>query len=178
MAAPTFSNIKDALYDWVFGLVTPKRVIWNNQNVPRPVFPYLTLHVSPAAQIAQDYMYSPGTTGVSLICGNREFTLMIQYFGAGGYDTMESLGSSLEAPSVQQFLSGKGIAIVRRLPTIDITGLVDTRYEERYAMDVQFRTYSEFLDTVGLIESVKVKATYKELSETVIEEELFINPVT
>lgn len=178
MSAPTFNNIRDALYDWAFTLTTPKKVVWLNQNAPRPAPPYLTLQVTPAAQIAQDYVYSPGTSGTSLIVGNREFTLMIQYFGAGGYDVLERLGSSLEAPSIQQFFTTKGLAIVRRLPTIDITALVDTRYEERYAMDIQFRTYSEYLDVVGLIESVKAEATFKDHNETVLEQNLFINPVT
>jgi hypothetical protein len=100
---------------------------------------------------------------------------MLQHFGVGGYDTMEKLGSSLEAFTVQQTFSAAGLAIIRRLPTLSIPALLDTRYEERYAMDIQFRTYSEYLDDVGLISNAEIRARFMQENRLTLEQTLRIN---
>jgi len=170
---PAFNDIRNTLYDWAFGIVTPEPVIWADQNAPRPAMPYLTLRITPSSPIGQDYQYSPKPDGTGKVTGNREFTLMIQHFGAGGYDAMEALGSSLERFTIQQMLNAGSLAYVQVLPTLDISMLVDTRFEERYSKDVIFRTHVDHSDIPGFINRVIIDGEIQ--AQTVIERTVDIN---
>jgi len=169
-----FSTIREGIYDWVSTIVDPTPVIWADQNSPKPLTPFVTLRISPSSMVGQDYHGSPDEDGELEVIGNREFTLMMQHFGAGGYDAMEKIGSSLELFTIQNQLGKVGLAYARCMQTLDISAVQDARFEQRYTKDIMFRTHYVQIDDVPPIEIVSTDSTIK--AQTDIEENRTISP--
>ena len=155
-----FTTLRDAIYTWLAPLVAPAPVVWGHQNNPRLVKPYVVAVITPARAVGQDYVSPPDANGAATILGNREFTVMLQYVGAGGYDALERVRTSLEMPTVLQALHAADIATVRVTDMQDISALADTRYEDRYMLDATMRVEHACTDAVGLIETVLVDTYY------------------
>ena len=171
------SVLKKALYDWVTA-VTGKKVIWADQDSPQPTeidsddTPYLTLRVTTMTPVGQDF-WSPvnGITGEAKVIGTRRLTLEINHYGADSMDTCEELYKSLIFPEYQQSLNAVGLTQLNRLPVLNLTGLDDTRYEERARFEALFLVASESGGVdVGVIENVEITAKVKKSDGTIIDE--------
>lgn len=154
--------LKDNLFDWVDSVTSygDSKIIWLDQNVPRPEKPYIGMRITPFVQVGQDYVGHPDNAGDANINGNREFTLMIQHYGVGSVQVLENLRSSLQKPTIQESLREDGIVFVDRLDISDISELFDNEYEERATMDLLFRIAQSITDNVGVIESTNIEGTY------------------
>jgi hypothetical protein len=154
-------TIEDAIYDWVHLVLPAVPVIWYHQNAPRPVAPYLSLHLSVINSIGVDAVLPPESVhATSEIVGNRDFVLLCQGIGLTSMDFLETLKLSLEKPSVQAFLRSKNIVFVDRLANTCIATVVDNRYEERNILDLKFRFAQTDVDTVGIIEHVDIEKDF------------------
>lgn len=162
-----FTDLRDAVYDWIAPLVAPAPVVWGHQNNPRPAKPYVLAIITPSRAVGQDYVSPPDNNGIATVLGNREFTLMLQYVGAGGYDALERVRTSLEMPTVLQSLHADDIASVRVEDMQDISALADSRYEDRYMLDATMRVENYCTDAVGLIETVAVQTYYTDATHTI-----------
>jgi hypothetical protein len=171
-----WSTIRGVLFDWAAAALSPVPVIWAEQNEPPPdgATAYVTLRIAGTAQEGQDAKLPPdAVTGVGEIVGNRDFTLEIQAFGGpvdgstfgSSLDYISTLRSSLEKPSVRETLRAGNVIYVDTLGSTNITGIVPdtTKYDDRHALDILMRTWSEETDDVGVIE--KVQGTTDESGE-------------
>jgi hypothetical protein len=155
------ATIEDALYDWVHAVLPTVVIIWNHQNVPRPVVPYLDLHLSPISSVGVDAVLPPDPVhGISEIVGNRDFTLSIQCLGPLASDYAETLRISLEKPSVQFNLRQKGVVFVDRLANVSISEVVDNRWEHRHLLDLKFRYAQYDTDFVGTIDHADIEKDF------------------
>jgi hypothetical protein len=162
-------TVKNALHGWAVaqsGLDAGK-VIWAEQDAPSPALPYLTLKFSSLVQVKEEYTGEPDDDGQALISGDREFTLSVQCFGGVPLQILENLKNSLHKFEVKLALP-EGLAFIDSLGIMDISEVLDTRFEKRGAMGLLFRVSSQFgaggtqekpftTDEVGVIETVKIE---------------------
>lgn len=172
-----WETIDDGIYDWLVALLPSVSVIWANQNIPQPSYPYLSLlrnafielggvpekrYTTDLGQPAGDEIEIEATT-------MAEFTLSIQAHvdaGAGANDPainavalLGKVGASLGLLSVQRnFQDNLGLAIVERLPVQDISLVVNDEWISRAALDVRLRLRTSITERVGYIDKVELKS--------------------
>lgn len=158
--ATAFTDIRQALYDWVTNEI-PITWIWIPSNGPQPDTPFGTIKMRPTDQVGHDYHSPPdATTGIETIWSDDEFMFEAQIYGVKsptGEDPAMSwakaLEKSLQKTSVLAELAVWGIAFVETNPIIDLGAIGRTDYEARVMLEVRFRIgYSE-TDNVGVIET-------------------------
>lgn len=174
-----FTTIKTALTTWARDNTGLAYAIWSDQDSPQPynaeelktTNAYVTLRYSTIDQINEDYVSPPDNAGIATISGDREFIIFIQIKGKDALSKMSNLLDSLQKVTVQDALRASKISYVDNFPVRNITGLDDTQNIERASMDVLFRTFSEIVDTVGVIEKTEVTQTIKDQKgDTIIQE--------
>lgn len=171
MSVIAISDIRKGLHDWIHG-VTGKTAILANQNAPRPALPYYTWSENTIAKVGEDYANN------NEVVGNRDFTVSVQGFGNGVLSGLEDLRTSLGKPSVQIALRAKSIIVVDSGAVNDLTGLDDTKWVERSQCDFIFRTSAEVTTGDGIIETVEVHETIKDLdSRTIVADLITITAI-
>lgn len=161
--AINFNTLKTSLYDWAVANVSASvPVIFYYPNAPRPSLPYVSLYMLNFSQIGDDWTSPPDGVGDTEIIGDREFTLTINAYGADSFSILEKLRSSLQNDSVLDTLREDNIAFVQQFPINDVSALLDTEFENRGSMDIQFRVAQDNESDDGLIETVEVDEEFKE----------------
>jgi hypothetical protein len=156
-----YATIRQALYDWVDGELGIN-TIWQHPNAAQPAKPYVTLKMGPTQAQGWDYHAPPDeVNGVSVIKGDREFSVEVQVYGTvqptGENQAMsfaEQLSGSLQKPSQVALFTAAGCAYVNRIALTDLTGIGGTEFEARVSAEFLFRMAQEDTDTVGVIETV------------------------
>lgn len=177
--------IEKAFYDWVV-TVTSKTVIFADDNGPQPTqatppkTPYLSLRLNSLTPMGQDFWSDVnGNTGNAKIAGNRRLTLAIDHFGADSFSTCETLYTSLIIPIYQQLLNAAGITQLDRFPIQNLSGLDDTRFEERARFEAWFLIASESSNiNVGVIERVEADETIRTYDRSILHEDTIIVDAT
>lgn len=163
-----FETIKTNLYSWATANSGGASVIFLNENAPRPSQPYVTLFLSSLNQIGEDYTPESDVNGLVDMVGDREFTLQIQTYGGDCITRLENLRSSLQMQTVLDTLRANGIVFVNHFAISDVTELLDSRFEKRAAMDVLFRIGQNYIDNLGLIQTVQVEEIYQDAGGSVV----------
>jgi hypothetical protein len=84
----------------------------------------------------------------------------VQAYGDTPMQVLENLRTSLQKTSVLSALNAAGIVYVNWNPILDITDLVDSRYEQRCTMDLLFRLAQKYTDNLGFIANVELQEIY------------------
>lgn len=161
---------RKAFIDWIRNVTTysADKVIWSEQNMPRPAKPYITARLSAFNNLNHPYTGPNDITGKSKMYYDKEFTLSLDCYATNAVDPLSvliDLHVSLSNISPYTILSDAGIAFVDTLlgPN-DITSKVDTLYEKRATMDLLMRVpwtvedaNQGMINTVG-IDSVAIAA--------------------
>ncbi len=155
----TFTDIRQALYDWVSNEI-PITWVWIPLNGPQPATPYGTIQMNPTEEIGHDSHSAPNSSGVETIRGDREFMFEAQIYGQlspTGEDPAFSyaleLQTSLQKRSVLDELKKFGITYVDTEPVTKLTDIGRTLYEARALLEIRFRIAYVEVDTVGVIET-------------------------
>ncbi|MCK5603480.1 hypothetical protein KAR91_16465 [Candidatus Pacearchaeota archaeon] len=167
-----WTSIKVALHTWVSGQ-SGITTIWANQNAPQPATPYITLNIisGPVKIGGSDTMFWDDVNDVFVLGGERQFTLSIQSFGAGGLQAMSDLLTSTEIPPViTDSFTDNGLAVGNNPAITDLTQMLSTTFEERKSMDVIFYTMDNTELTMTYIESVELNAEITSDKGTLIQE--------
>lgn len=163
---PSFSTMKTTIYDWINGqsLVNTNDIVYQYQNQPFANKPGFTLLLNSFLKIGRDDYLGPDDDGDIEIKGNREFTLVIQGFGAGIVEKTVQLRDSLERPDIYAALVTGGVIPYNFDDAIqDISGLDNSENEERSIFNVFMRTDNIITGVpVGLIEKVNIDATIEQ----------------
>jgi len=151
-----------ALFFPLFGLPEGK-VIWQDENAPRPALPYVAMKVMSQRFVKQDHYANPDANGVQKVQGDRELTLNIQYLGPDSVQNLEAVVDKLRLNSVlDRFMAAKYVAFNTAQVT-DIAALLDkAQIEPRASMDVFIRTKKYQDDQVGFINTANIDPTYTE----------------
>lgn len=148
-----YNWIKDELKDTAIG---PEKVIWANQEGPRPSRPYVLMDlVTGPVQNQRDEKraVSPGVVDVT---GHRTVTVSVDAFGQESDELSMQLHSSLEKETIQGQLYTYGISVVRQESVEEKSLRLETKFEKRYGFDVIFNCVSSVRDEPGFIEKVEV----------------------
>ncbi|HUU40704.1 MAG TPA: hypothetical protein VMW42_07180 [Desulfatiglandales bacterium] len=157
-----------ALYNWVsttLGITT----IWdkpNNKASDRPALPYATLNFlgGSRSEGPSEEIYKSDDTFTYPI--RKVLTFSVQIFAENGYlEYADDLINSLSLPTIQDSLRVSGFAIRGHSDPLDISRLLDTKFEMRVAVDI-FLAYEKDVDDV-LGEIRRVSITEGSLSEDI-----------
>jgi hypothetical protein len=173
-----FNAVRTSLYNWaVANIPSGMPVIYLYPNAPRPTVDYITLYIQSVVQIAWDYIQGPlDDSGISQQVGDREFTLQINAYGGDPITILNTLRTSLQKQSVLDSLASNGLVVVDWLAINDVTELVDSRMEQRAAMDILFRIADIYNDDPGVIDTVSLEEVFKNPAGTVVYDETFLIP--
>jgi hypothetical protein len=144
--------------------VTPSiPFIWMNPNAPRPLLPYIAGKISPFVPIGEDYVSRSDSNGIITITGNREFTLSLQAYGPGAFELLQNIQKALRRKTSRDPLYSIALVFVDDVGgIIDITQLLESRLENRFAIDLRFRTTDIITDVPEFIEHVEIAGQFME----------------
>lgn len=164
------AQIKAAIHDWVVentdfvadDTARAKRIVFANQNAPRPSTPFITILVASLPISEHSEVKAPAADGNADIANHRMVTASIQCYGDNALGIMEGLILSLQKVTVQQSLRAAGLPYIRTLSDVDDrSDVVGTKFEGRAGADLEFRAVATVTDAVGVIESVEGTATHE-----------------
>lgn len=135
------------------------KVIWMNENAPRPVLPYLAIRVSPARRINKDRYSDVDTNGIQTVVGDREFTLSVQAFGyESPVSYLQDFADKLQLITSNDRFRAQGMALRDTSTVMDISALLsNTKYEKRANLDLTVGYRSVQTDNVGVIETANIE---------------------
>jgi len=132
----------------------PAEVMWSEQNgVKSDADTFLIFKLSPFTPVDNDCSSDPEEVATDVIevihSRNFEFVLYAQSYGIKAYQVLFNLRDSLSSATGRALL-GDIVFVDDFSDVIDLTGLDDSRYEERGALDLRFRIKSTFTDSDGV----------------------------
>lgn len=134
---------------------------------PKPDRPYSVLTVvSPAIRIGTDEPRVGETIGVGdplaavRLVGHRRAQVDAQVYGAGAADYLEQARRGLYRAAASNIARANGILVQQLGDTRDMTGMLDTSFEERAQADIRVGwAYAESSAEAGTIERVIATGT-------------------
>lgn len=162
--ASDFGAIGEALRQWIItstGLKDAK-VIFADQAATRPQPPYAIIKPFPGIRRigAYDEERLTDEPGIINRIGQRRLTVSVNIWGPGAIAMMEAAQDGLERYDVMDGLEAAGLAPWNRGESKDLTGLMETNYEERAQIDVVFGYTSESEEDVSYIATVEYEGQY------------------
>lgn len=175
-----FNVVRTNLYNWaIANLPSGMPVIWLYPNSPRPTVDYVSLYISTVTQVGWDWTQAPtDDSGISNMVGDREFIVQAQAYGGDPVTILNNLRTSLQKQTVLDSLRINGIVFFNWNPINDVTELVDSRFEQRASMEINFRIADQYTDNLGVIDTVVLQEIYNNPSGDIVYNETFIIPPT
>jgi hypothetical protein len=173
--------IECAVFDWALSKfedrnLEPTQVVWANQNIPQPAYPYLTLkrdslvRTSAADEVrtSTDLTQEEGQEIALETYGVREFTLTINAFvdeETGSTDPncdamamLSLLQVSLSQLSTQELFCLAGLAVIEELAVVDLSQVVNAEFISRAALDIRFRVTFSCIERTGYINTAQIQS--------------------
>lgn len=173
-----FDTLQNSIYAWANAnspIDVP--VIWYYPNAPMPETTYISLNITTFNKMAWDYIPRPlDDPGNVTLKGDREITLNVQCYGINPMQILENLRTSVQTEIVKNLLNADGLAYFGTESIIDLTSLVDSRYESRASVDMYFRIGQQYSDILGTIATVEVTEEFFNAAEVLIFEETYTVP--
>lgn len=149
--------IKKGLYDGVVAALPGIRVIWQDQNEPRPARPYFAMKIltGPLREgHDEEIMNEDDKMEMS---GSRMISVSMNFYGTKALEGMAQVQSRLQWQSVRDILAKKNLVFVSDSGVRDLSQLLENQTETRSQMDATFRFTDTGVDEgVGIIERVEV----------------------
>lgn len=156
MAIP---DVKQALRAWLMAAtgLPGDRVIFANQNGPRPATPFATLNprLSLARVGAYDEERATDDPDTTERCGLRRLTVSINLYGTDALTRIEDALDGLEMQANWDALKVAGLSFIEHTEARDLTAMLETQFETRAQADVYFYVASSRLDEVSHIATVE-----------------------
>jgi hypothetical protein len=171
-----WKKVDDAIYDWIGGKLG-YTVIWENQNVEQPAYPYVSLLRTSLAEEG-----GPKETRHSFISGQPagqeiqlltyepvKFTLAVSVHvdraqgandpSSNAMDIASKIRGSLGQESTIEQLLAEGLSVVGEEGIQDTSVVVNGVWISRATMDVIFRTASVMTERTGYADKVGLEST-------------------
>jgi len=152
-----YQPFKDAIMAWVKSQVDSSvTVYWMEQGPvpPRPPRPCINMKiVTPSVKIGgkDDLRYVGGNFVVN---GPRKMLVSFNSYGVEAIEIMTDLRDSIDDPDVIDQLGAAGLAFVREGDVENLTQLLDSNYETRAHIDIEFGYNIE--NATGIVEIDKI----------------------
>jgi hypothetical protein len=165
------STIRNGLYTFV-STVTNQTTIWYRPNAPRPPLPYITIDIKDYEMVNRDWIAPLDEDCNSYLAGNREFNLDVNAYGPNALVVLERLQTMARTYDIQNLLLDYGLIYVNRVAIVNVSELLDTKWEQRYKLEMRFRVSNQGIDApekfqVGSIETVTGTGTIKKEDGTI-----------
>ncbi|MCP3685811.1 MAG: hypothetical protein GY861_24445 [bacterium] len=158
----TLTEIEDALYSWVDGVLSGDGVItiFSHPNAPRPTTSYALINIITMPQIGHEdtdaTLEVDKSTTIEYSALNDLF-LSINVYYSGAWDYAKKLRKSLGKPLILEGLYSDGLGFsvasaVRRIPEE-----IDKQWEERAMFDINF--YLRTIDDENIETVQKIQIT-------------------
>lgn len=160
-----FNAVRVALVDQVQQAVGATCIMFEPEtpNAPRPPKPYFAMKfLSPAVKKGDDSRSYNGTTNVVNIGGQRKMVVDFDCYGRSheeAYSYMAAWQSALETETVQWNLRAAGIAVWLNGSVLDLSALLNTGFEGRCHMQVDFGVAANVTENLGTIDKATVTGT-------------------
>lgn len=156
------SEILNRLYGLLAAMVAPEKVVFSNQNAPRPAAPYWTLYMTPLRHIGRDaYGQGVDDAGDIDVHGQREATVQVQRLGRNSESAVQDLRNDLARITIQETWQRQGISAFDTGEMTVVPYMLDVNnLEPRASLDIFIRFHTRLLDRVGVIETVHIGAGY------------------
>ncbi len=160
------TTIQDAIYSWANGFLNspdPRAVVfWGESNGPRPDNPSVRLKLiaGPGMLGLDELRPVPNDPDLFRVVGPRRLMLSISAYGDAALQIISDLQTSLSNP---EFTAALGLANVSTLETSsprDLSTALDTKFEQRYQMDVTLLATEDASSEPGVIESVEGTSSF------------------
>jgi hypothetical protein len=165
----TEDQIKSVLYSWVNEIVGPEtahnfQVIFYRQGKPRPErFFSIDLMQETDHGLKDDYL-DTDEEGIYNRRGYRTRIVSFESYGSGSLEAMKRLKLSAYFERIQDLLYDQnGISILNTEDILNLTGLLDSTYEERAKLDIEIHYFIEDSEDLGIIESVDVQGDINDI---------------
>lgn len=155
----TSSQLQQFFFKWL-RRVTRLTVIDERQGKPRPQLPYVAFDISNASTRvgAIDETRASGESFSNH--GLRTAIVSIDIIGPGALDAMAHLQQCLDLPEAVEEFGIAGVSHIGEDGPNDLSGLMETTYQERSQLDLRIMYGFEIESTVGPIESVGAVGTF------------------
>ncbi len=134
--------LQQGVIDWLKlagGGLTNAQVILANEKGMRPPIPYLTVNIQAADQNRhiRDEAVRDIAAGAPTVKqrGTRRAVAFVQGFGDLTHEWLSLAQATLPQPAIQAQLDLSGFSVLTNEPILDVSSLVDTEIEGRYARD-------------------------------------------
>lgn len=148
------------------------------KNAPRPAGHYATIKIGSIVSIGQDEQREiDEVTGFGIMGGQRRATVTVDFFGGdfqipgGEPSALQGLSNaydSLYKPSTIAIFQEDGLAILDKGPMQNLTGMLETKFEERASFDFFIGFAANVEDEVGFIETVELTGTIESEIEDIV----------
>lgn len=130
------------------------------QNVPKLPYPFGTIRILNTVKIGWDAI-SPvdPDTGIAPIGGQRKLIVQVDYYGKNPLGEINKAYSALEKVTVQWALQAAGLAIFEKGIVQNLTGMLETKFEERASFDLTLGFAETVKDDLGIIETAELTET-------------------
>ena len=98
------------------------------------------------------------STNLSLLVGSRIATLTVSYIGPLAIEKISTVYSELYSERAKNYFNNLNLSIVGRESVKDLTGLLDTEFQERADFDFRISYFDEQEEDLGTIDSITVDA--------------------
>ena len=170
MRTIVFADIRTALAAWVMKALGTdvSGVVWYPWPGTKMPKPYVMLRIVGPAKVGRDDFDG------SILSGQRRFTVTVNAYGDspneidqdGGVQDREGpiglvarLQTSLEDPSVVEALYAAGIGVGEIMEAVDLSELLDTKFEARAAFDFHMFAASNVAVDAGQISGARILNT-------------------
>lgn len=127
-------------------------------DAPRPQGPYLTLKIiSGPRYVQEDDWKTIENDETVTISGQREYTVSIKAFRSGHNDALSLVQARLQDPDFyDQLKASANISVSNKGDVIDISGKLETGYEGRSSLDINFYSSNNISTGIEVFDRVKI----------------------
>lgn len=157
----TYTQIQDIIWDWVDAYSTDYEgvpsvkypVIWAEQSGPQPTGRFITLKIISftPTEITNNYDYKDGEYQYYK---NVSITLSINAYGGNAIHILQQIDNSLILPETREYFRSAHLTQYDSSDVEDLTVLLNSNFENRANLDVQFYCTRTITSSVGWIENV------------------------
>lgn len=157
------------------------KVIWDKQSIfgatkaKKPSLPYLTLNISggPSLQGTPELSYKELDTYEKTF--RRAFTITINvYSNLGWLSDAQKISDSIHLDSKRIILTTAGVSVLDSGPALDISELLDTKFEGRATVDLFMSDCVVREEVIGEVAKVGITGTIGDIEDPALETELII----
>lgn len=153
--------MRDAIYDFLVAATSQfpgLTVIEDMQGKPAPALPYVSFRflVTSARVGAIDELRYDKDNDKWSSNGERSTTVSINVFAKNCGEIMEAIQGSLDLPEVVDHFAAHNMAHYGEQGPVDLSALLETKYERRLQIDLFFRYGFSKDSNIGPIEQVQI----------------------